>query len=80
MRFNNLLGDRQAEPGVLAEILVRAVGVKALENLVERSGPNAWTVVVDNDLDLVLDPSAGHPHDPAGGENERALSIRLLMT
>ena len=32
MGLDDLLGDRQAEPGILAEALMRAVGVKALED------------------------------------------------
>ena len=53
-RLDDLLGDRQAEAGVLSEAVVRAVGVEALEHLVDRVRLDARTVVVDDDLDLVL--------------------------
>src|SRR5690349_16798476 len=52
MRFDDLLGDRQAESGVLAEALMRAVGVEALEDLVERAGPDTRAVIIDRDLDF----------------------------
>ncbi len=53
MRFDDLLGDRQAEPGILAEALVRPVGVEALEDFLERVRLDAGPVIVDDDLDLV---------------------------
>ena len=46
MRLDDLLGDREAEAGILAETLVRAIGVETLENLVERVGPHARPVIV----------------------------------
>ena len=79
MGFDDLLGDRQAETGILAEALMRAVGVEALEDLLQarragcrgrrrrpRSRPrsSARRQVMRT--------------VPPGGENERALSIRLL--
>ena len=53
MRFDDLLGDRQAKARILAEALMRPVGVEALEDLVEGVGPDAGAVVVDDDLDVV---------------------------
>jgi hypothetical protein len=38
MRFDDLLGDRKAEPRILAEALVRPVGVEALEDAVDILG------------------------------------------
>src|SRR6202012_4631655 len=58
MGFDDLLGNRQAETGILPEALMRTVGVEALENLVQRFGTDAGTVVVDHDLDLVPEPPA----------------------
>jgi hypothetical protein len=36
MRFDDLLGDRQAETRVLAKALMRPVGVEALEDALQR--------------------------------------------
>ena len=81
MRLDDLLGDRKAEAGILAEALMRPVGVEALEDLLERVGPHARPVVIDDDLDLVAQPPAGRRAPmPPGGENERAFSIRLSTT
>ena len=52
--LDDLLGDRQAKPGILAEALMRPVGVEAIKNLVEGVRPDARPVVVDDDLDLVI--------------------------
>ena len=51
MGVDDLLGNREAEPRILAETLLRSVGVEALENLLERVGADARSVVVDRDLD-----------------------------
>ena len=53
MRLDDLPGDRQAEAGILAEALVRPVGVEALEDLLEARRADAGPVVLDDDLDLV---------------------------
>src|SRR5262245_8277524 len=45
MGLDDLLGDREAEPRILAEVLMRAIGVETVENLVERVGVYTWTVV-----------------------------------
>ena len=81
MRLDDLLGDRQAEAGILAEALMRPVGVKALENLL--------------DARRAARPARRHRRKsrlcfssrrqvtrtvPPGGENERAFSIRLSTT
>ena len=55
--LDDLLGDRQTQAGVLAEAVVRAVGVEALENLIEGVRVDARTVVVDDDLDLAAEPA-----------------------
>src|SRR5947209_13371220 len=52
MGFDDLLRDRQAETGVLPKPLMRAVGVKALKNFLQRVLADARTVIVDNDLDF----------------------------
>ena len=82
MGLDDLLGDRQAEAGVLAErFLLGAVGVEALEDALELVGADAGTFVVDDDLDLVLaGRAASRDRAAVVGENERALSIRLLTT
>ena len=66
MRLDDLFGAGQAEPRILAEALMRAIGIEALEHLLEGVGSDAWAVIVDQDLDVVLDPPAGDPH-PAFG-------------
>src|SRR5262249_14371094 len=62
MGFDDLLGDRQAEPGILTEPVFRPVGVKALENLVERFRTATWPVVVDQDFHLVFQTPARDAH------------------
>ena len=81
MGLDDLLGDREAEAGILAEALVRPIGVEALEDLLERIGLDARPLVVDDDLDLAACSRRQVTRTlPPGGENERALSIRLLTT
>ena len=78
MGLDDLLGDRQAEAGILAEALVRPVGVEALEDLLERVRPHARPVVVDDDLDLGLEPPAGDAHG-AAGRRERARIVDQVV-
>ena len=40
MGFDDLLGDGEAEPGILAEILLRPVGIEAFEYLLQGVGPD----------------------------------------
>ncbi len=57
MGLDDLLGDRQAEAGILAEgfgAAVSAVGVETLEDALELIRPDAGTVVLDDDLDAIL--------------------------
>ena len=50
MRLGDLPADRQAETGVLAEVLAfGTVGVEALEDPVDVLGANAGPVVLDLD-------------------------------
>src|SRR5262249_57515340 len=42
----------EAEPGILAEALLRSVGIEALENAFQVFRRNARTVVLDRDLNL----------------------------
>ena len=53
MRLDDLPGNRQAEPGILAEALVGPIGVETLENPLEGMGGNARPIVVDADLETV---------------------------
>src|SRR5581483_8199892 len=62
MGVDDLLGNRQAEAGVLAESLVRPIGVEALEDALQGVLANARTIVVDQDLDLGADAPAGDAH------------------
>ena len=78
MGLDDLLGDRQAEPGILPEALMRPVGVEALEDLLERVRADAGAVVVDHDLDLVLEPAAGDAHG-AAGRRERARIVDQIV-
>ena len=62
VRLDDLLGDRQAEAGVLAEgLLLGAVGVEALEDPLELVGADARAVVLDHDLERI----GLAPHDDA---------------
>ena len=72
MGVDDLLGDREAEAGVLAKALMRTVGVEALEDALQRVVANARTVIVDHDLDLGAHAAAGDAHLAAGlGERLR---------
>src|SRR3954451_17247225 len=51
MGFDDLFRNRQAQSGVLTKTLMRAVGVKALEDFLQRVLANAGAVVIDDDLD-----------------------------
>src|SRR5262249_9207195 len=65
MGFDDLLGNRQAKPGILTKSVFRPVGVEALENLVERFGTNARPVVIDQDFHIVLQAPARDAHGAA---------------
>src|SRR4051794_2564663 len=52
MSFDDLLRNRQAKAGILAKTLMRAIGIKALEDLFERVLADAGAVIVDDDLDF----------------------------
>src|SRR3979409_750070 len=52
MGLDDLLRNRQAQSGVLAKTLMRAVGVKAFEDFLQRVLTDAGTVIVDNDFDF----------------------------
>src|ERR1700683_3677219 len=47
MGFGDLFGDGEAEAGILAESLVRAIGIKTLEDFIEHVRPYARAVVID---------------------------------
>src|SRR6476659_1723814 len=64
--LDDLLGNRKAETRVLAETVLRPVGVEPLENIVEGLGPDARTVVVHHDLDRIAELAAGHAHGRIG--------------
>ena len=55
MRDHDLPRDVEAEPGVLAEILLRPVGIEALEDALEILRRDAGALILDGDLDLVAD-------------------------
>src|SRR5262249_53059821 len=78
MRLDDLQRDRQAQAGVLAEALVRAVGVEALEYLLHGVRVDARPVVVDRDLDLVAQIPAGNPHG-AAKRRERARIVDQVV-
>ena len=65
MGLDDLLGDRQAQAGILPEALFRPVGVETLENLIERIRTNSGPVVIDQDFNLVFQPAAGNAHAAA---------------
>src|SRR5579862_627251 len=63
---DDLLRDGKAQTGILAESLMRPVGIETLENLIEYIGPHAWTVVIDENFDLATQTPAGDAHRAAG--------------
>src|SRR3954470_20853168 len=70
--FDDLLRDRQAEAGVLAKTLMRAVGVKALKNFLQGVLADAGAVIVDDDLDFGTHAPADDANLAAGiGERLR---------
>src|SRR4051794_9379223 len=70
MGFDDLLRNRQAQAGVLAKALVRAVGVKAFEDFLQRVLADARAVVIDDDLDFGAHAAADDA-DLAAGIGER---------
>src|SRR6476661_5633008 len=62
---HDLPRDVKAEPGVLPEILLRPVGVEALEDALEIFLGNARALVLDGDLDFGTDPPRHHRYAPA---------------
>src|SRR5207344_1735571 len=62
MGLDDLLGNRQTKPGVLTESMFWSVGVKTLENLVERFGTDTRPVVIDQDFHHVFQAPAGDAH------------------
>src|SRR5262245_45036383 len=52
MGDHDLPRNVEAEPGILAEALLRSVGIEALENAFQILRRNARTVVLDRDLNL----------------------------
>ena len=72
MGFDDLLGDRQPESGILAKALMRPVGVEALEDALQRVLADSGAVIVDHDFDLRAHAAAGDAHLAAGlGEGLR---------
>src|SRR5450432_1939629 len=67
MGFDDLLGDRESKTGILAEALVRPVGIEALENPLQRVGADARSVVIDHDLDPRPDTAAQDAYLAPGG-------------
>ena len=59
VHLDDLARDRQAEAGVLAEILVRTIGVEAVEDLLHRLRIDAGAVVIDHDIDIAAVALAG---------------------
>ena len=69
-------------PEFLPFVLIglRPVGVEALEHVFEAVGRDARTVVVDGDDDRRAVAGERTRTGPSGGENDSALSIRLVIT
>src|ERR1700745_3113440 len=70
MRDRDLARNVEAEPRVLAEILLGAVGIETLEDALEVLLGNARTFVLDGDLDFVADAAREHG-DAASRRGER---------
>src|ERR1700683_730457 len=66
MGLDDLFRDGQSQAGILAKSLVRPVGVETLENFIERIGPHARPVIIDDNLDDVLEAAAGYAHRTSG--------------
>src|SRR5262249_57845850 len=78
MRLDDLLGNGEAEAGILAKALLRPVGIEALENLLQRVRADAGAVVVHRDLDLAAQAPADHPHG-AARRRERARIVDQVV-
>src|SRR5579859_3355192 len=71
MGFGDLLGDREAQARMGAELFfLRALGIEALEDGVELVGRNAGAVILDRDDDLAAQAPAGQD-DRAARRAER---------
>ena len=80
MGFDDLFRDRQPQPGILSETLVRPVGVKALEDSLQRILANSRPIVIDDDVDLRSQAPADDRTLPPAVENDWALTSRLEIT
>ncbi len=81
MRLDDLAGDRQAEPGILAEPLLGPVRVEALEDPLQRRARGCPAPRPRRSARPRRGPGAAPPGPSRRtGENERALSRRLLTT
>ena len=69
MRDRNLARNVEAEPRVLAEILLWAVGIEALEDALEVLLGDTRAFVVHGDLDFVADAAREH-HNAASWRGE----------
>src|SRR5579871_3656670 len=75
VRFGDLLGNGKSEAGILPETLMRAIGVEALKYLVHGVGSHPRAVVIDENLDMIFQASAGDAHRAAWrGERTRVLN------
>src|ERR1700684_4728976 len=66
MGLDDLLGDRQAQPRILAEALMWPVGIKTFEDPRERVLANARSIIVDDDFHVRAHATARDPHLAAG--------------
>jgi len=80
MGFDDLLGDREAKPGILAEALVRAGRCRSAGKILScASAHTPGPIVVDHDLDLLLEPAAGDPqHCRGAAENEAGVVDQII--
>ena len=74
MGLDDLLGNRQTKTRILPEALFRPIGVESLENLIERFGPDARSIIVDQNFDFASEPAARNAHGAAGWR-ERACIV-----
>ena len=66
MRLDDLLGNRQTQAGMLAEIGLRAFGIEPFEHLGQRLFGDAGTGVFDHDQNPILTPPRPDPDRIAG--------------
>src|SRR5215472_18587084 len=78
MGLDDLFGDRQSQPGILTESLMRPIGVKALEDPLQTFGPNARPVIINDDFHFLAPPSASDSDRSVGGRKRAGIVQEIV--